>query len=69
MDHGLNDWDSLRSKSCYSAQEEIKPTENFELSDTHIIFYYNPYDIACYAQGATEVKLAFENLTGFRKKW
>ena len=35
--------------------EYIAPTENFRLSPEGITFFYNPYDIGCYALGAVEV--------------
>lgn len=67
-DHAHENWQQLMDNSCYFAKEEVLPTENFELSDTHITFMYNPYDIACYAQGRTKVKLALDGLAGFNAK-
>lgn len=67
-DHARENWQQLMDNSCYFAKEEVLPTENFELSDTHITFMYNPYDIACYAQGRTKVKLALDGLAGFNAK-
>lgn len=64
-DHNAKDWDWLMEESCYFAKVEVVPTENFELTETHITFQYNPYDIACYAQGRTKVKLAYSDLAGF----
>ena len=32
--------------------EYISTTENFEVTEDGITFYYNPYDIGCYALGA-----------------
>ncbi len=34
--------------------------ENFALRDDGIAFYYNPYDVAPYAMGATEIVLSWE---------
>jgi hypothetical protein len=65
-DHNAVDWPELSENNCYVAPEEIAPTENFELSADYITFHYNPYDIACYAQGATVVKLPLADLAGFR---
>lgn len=42
--------------------EYIAPTENFRITPEGIIFYYNPYDIGCYALGAVEVALSREEL-------
>jgi hypothetical protein len=64
-DHNAVDWPALSENNCYVSPEEIAPTENFELSTDHITFHYNPYDIACYAQGSTKVKLLLAGLTGF----
>lgn len=35
--------------------EYISTTENFEVTEDGITFYYNPYDIGCYALGGVEV--------------
>ena len=37
--------------------EYIAPTENFRITPEGITFYYNPYDIGCYALGAVEVPI------------
>jgi hypothetical protein len=65
-DNNVTDWPMLSEKGCYFAPENILPTENFELSEEQITFFYNPYEIACYAQGSTEVKLPIADLVGFR---
>ena len=46
--------------------EYIAPTENFLISESGITFYYNPYDIGCYALGAVEVTLTPEELAQLR---
>lgn len=38
--------------------ESINVPSNFAISDEGITFYYNPYDIGCYALGAVEVKVS-----------
>ena len=40
----------------------IGPTENFFLTQDSITFYYNPYDIACYATGAIEISVGWDEL-------
>jgi hypothetical protein len=65
-DHNVVDWPALSENNCYLAPEDVLPTENFELSAGHITFHYNPYDIACYAQGSTKVKLPLSGLVGFK---
>ena len=38
--------------------------ENFEGTPEGITFYYNPYDIGCYALGSVEVSVSREQLAG-----
>lgn len=42
--------------------EYIAPTENFLLTPEGITFYYNPYEIGCYALGGIEVTISKEEL-------
>lgn len=42
--------------------EYIGPTENFAVTETGITFYYNPYDIGCYALGDVRIDLSREEL-------
>lgn len=42
--------------------EYIATTENFEVTADGITFYYNPYDIGCYALGGVEVHITGEEL-------
>lgn len=41
---------------------EPRVTENFILEDDGIVFYFNPYDIAAYAQGAIVLKVSYAEL-------
>jgi hypothetical protein len=59
-------WEELITRDCFNPADQVVPTENFILSATDITFVYNPYDIACYAAGATRVTLPTANLSGFR---
>lgn len=43
--------------------EYIGATENFLIDDRGITFYYNPYEIGCYALGGIEVTLSREELS------
>ncbi len=36
--------------------------ENFALRDEGLAFYYNPYDVAPYAMGPTEIVLSWEEI-------
>ena len=42
--------------------EYISLTENFRITPKGITFYYNPYDIGCYALGAVDVTMSREEL-------
>lgn len=46
--------------------EYIAPTENFRISDEGITFYYNPYEIGCYALGSVEVTLSRDEMDALR---
>ena len=37
-------------------------TDNFKVTPEHYVFIYNPYEIACYATGAVEVKIPREEV-------
>lgn len=45
--------------------EYIALTENFQITPEGITFYYNPYEIGCYALGAVEVAIGREELEQF----
>ncbi len=66
-EHQKDNWEELNEENCYFSIDSIQPTENFLLSKEHITFMYNPYDIACYAQGRTKVMLPLNGLDGFKK--
>ncbi|MCQ5078293.1 RsiV family protein, partial [Alistipes putredinis] len=44
--------------------EYIATTENFEVTEDVISFYYNPYDIGCYALGGVVVHISREEMQG-----
>ncbi len=48
--------------------EEIKPTENFYLTEKGIGFHYSPYEIAPYAIGSIEVFIPFSDCKHLMKK-
>jgi hypothetical protein len=67
-EYGKTSWNELAAEYCYMDAAKVLPTENFLLSADQITFMYNPYDIACYAQGSTKVRLPLAGLDGFRKE-
>ena len=52
----------------YFVTSPIFPTDNFYFDDKNIIFLYNPYEIAPYAMGSTEIKLPIKELTFLMKE-
>lgn len=63
----------LRTVRCHGGRrsggagifpEYISTTENFEVTEDGITFYYNPYDIGCYALGGVEVHITREEMQG-----
>lgn len=47
--------------------DSIKPNGNFYITDESINYVFNPYEIAPYYMGQTEVTLAFDRIKGFLK--
>ncbi|MBP1663887.1 MAG: hypothetical protein H6Q19_1027 [Bacteroidetes bacterium] len=43
-------------------EDEIKPNNNFYISDEGIVYVFNPYEIAPYSTGQTEVTLPYNRL-------
>lgn len=59
---GLNSLTALHEKG-YLYSMDIFPAENFILGDETITFVYNPYEIAPYALGSTELTLPYSQLS------
>ncbi|MFC2082176.1 DUF3298 domain-containing protein [Bacteroidota bacterium] len=53
------DYDSLGFRF---ENNQFSLTDNFAMTDTALIFLYNSYEIAPYAFGQTEIRLAYNNL-------
>ncbi len=49
-------------------EDEIKPNDNFYISDEGLVYIFNPYEIAPYSMGQTEVTLPYEKLKPLLKK-
>lgn len=60
---GLKADQSLEDEGFYP--EFIKPTDNFYLTHKGIGFYYEPYEIAAYAFGETEIFIPFSKCQKF----
>lgn len=59
---GLATMAALRAKG-YLTASEMYATENFMLTEETITFIYNPYEIAPYALGSTELTIPYSDLT------
>lgn len=46
----------------YFNMENLVVSNNFLISDAGITFHYNPYEIACFAVGATDITLQFDDI-------
>ena len=60
--YGVRSDEELETKGFFP--EYIGVTENFLVTPEGITFYYNPYDIGCYALGSVEVSVSREQLAG-----
>ena len=60
--YGVRSDEELETKGFFP--EYIGVTENFLVTPEGITFYYNPYDIGCYALGSVEVSVTREQLAG-----
>ena len=49
-------------------EDEIKPNDNFYISDEGLVYIFNPYEIAPYSMGQTEVMLPYDKLKPLLKK-
>ena len=58
---GCNSLSALRDKG-YLYSMDIFPSENFILGEETITFVYNPYEIAPYAVGSTELIIPFSDV-------
>ncbi|MBM3161794.1 MAG: DUF3298 and DUF4163 domain-containing protein [Chlorobi bacterium] len=66
-DKGLSPTDPLDGEKGGLFENRIAFTTNFGLTDKGVSFLYNPYEIAPYAAGSTEIELRFEDLKGLLK--
>jgi hypothetical protein len=64
---GSKDINELHRRS-YLLSNDMYATENFMLNDGTITFVYNPYEIAPFAVGSTELTLSDSDLSNILKK-
>lgn len=61
LQHEVTDDKGLETAGFFP--DDITPSENFDIAeDGTITFYYNPYEIGCYALGGVEVSISPEEL-------
>lgn len=66
-ENGVEDHAGL--SACGFFPDEIDLTENFApTADGGLLFYYNPYDIACYARGPVEVLFSRRELKALAER-
>lgn len=58
----LDENDSLEEKGFLFEDNRFYLTDNIMFTDDKVIVYYNPYEIAPYANGATELKFNFDEV-------
>ncbi len=66
-DNNVSSWAELRDKGCWLEESEVVATENFYLTGDAILFQFNPYEVACYANGSTSVWLSYRELKELMK--
>ncbi len=59
MQQGLGDTNTERLAELGYYPDDIKPTENFAVSATGIMFLYDPYRIGVYAVGKTAIEFPY----------
>lgn len=59
--------DELKAKDFLYTMDMF-PSENFIVNDDGLTFIYNPYEIAPYDKGRTEIKISFDEAEGIMKK-
>ena len=64
QDNGFANEDKMVAHG-YLFPEKIVPNNNFCVTDSSLIFMFNPYEIAAYSVGTTQVELKFEEIKTF----
>lgn len=63
--YNLTEGDSLDEKGFMFENNRFYLTDNIMISDDEVTVYYNPYEIAAYANGATELKFNIDEVKPF----
>ncbi len=64
----IPDSSSLGDAGFWVEEGEFSPPQNIAVGDSVLILYYNPYEVAPYAMGPTEVHIPFRALKGLLRR-
>lgn len=62
---GVKDDQGLAGRGFFP--QYIAPTSNFRVTVDGITFYYNPYEIGCYALGSIEMSISLDELEALKR--
>ncbi|MBO6760471.1 MAG: DUF3298 domain-containing protein [Roseivirga sp.] len=60
--------ESLEERGYWFENDRFELTENFAIINKSLIFYFNPYEIAPYAMGPTELELKLTDFVSLIKE-
>lgn len=60
--------ESLEDRGYWFQNDRFELTENFAIINQSLVFYFNPYEIAPYAMGATELELKLTDFVNLIKE-
>lgn len=64
----IPDSQSLADAGFWIEEGKFEPTENVAIGRGALILYYNPYEIAPYVMGPTEVRIPFADVNGIVRR-
>ena len=64
----MGETDSLKDAGFWFDGNKFALSENFGVTETGLLFFYNPYEIAPWAMGSTELEIPFEEIQTLLKK-
>jgi hypothetical protein len=53
---------SLEAVGFWFENDRFRLNDNFSIGESALTFYYNPYEVASYAMGPTEIVLAYRDI-------
>ncbi len=65
---GLNFTGSINAAGFWFVDDQFSLSDNFIFTEEGLLFYYNPYDIAPYSMGSTELVLPYKEINRFLKE-